>query len=233
MLAQGLAMAGRFDEALQARAENIPLQQTEDWLRRVLPGTYCYLALDSALLGDSERFDTYVERLCEVTQPGDAHQWRYNASAMVRGLVLLGRNREALDWADGRTRICGQSAPASLQDLALCEAIVDSHPEVSTLRALCRACRRVDAPERATAFAERVQPRLTAGADQLAWLEHLVKLELALAQWDLSHFSEAEITIADARGKLAQSHPGATAAYADLMTAPISQLEAALDRVWY
>jgi hypothetical protein len=157
MLAQALGMAGRHAEAVSVRIANVELQSSSDALRAVLPGTYCYLALDSAKAGDAPGFDRWAE-LLRSTPQGNDHQWRFNAAAIGRGLVALGRHREALEWVPK-----GDHAIAS-------------HPETSLVRALCRAYKRSRAPAEAKALAARV-PIPSDPSNLVAWLCALVHLE--------------------------------------------------------
>jgi hypothetical protein len=227
MLAQALGMGGDFARAVAVRRENVPLQAASEALRAVLPGTHCYVALDSARAGDGATFEAELLRTFETTAPGDDHQWRYDCAAAVRGLVALGRGDEALAWAEGRVPLLGYRAPASLVELAGGRSPVDTHPEVSTLRALARALRLARRAGDVAALAARVPLPVGASVDLRAWLAELVRVEASLA------LADGAALLAEARARLRLLHPPASAHHQDLFTASGSALEAALDRVWY
>lgn len=223
MLAQALGMAGRHAEAVTARAPNVPLQERSEALRAVLPGTYCYLTLDSAKAGDGPGFDRWTEALFDATRPGDETQWRFSAAAVVRGLVALGRYDEALDWVLDRRRLFGERVPAHVARAVTTDDPVASHPETSLLRAVARAQRRVGAPAAAIALAERVPVKTK---DLLGWLCALVHLEAGLA-------SEDAVRLTETQACLTELHPAATDHHAALTTARGPALERAIDLVWY
>src|SRR6185312_7470613 len=117
------------------------------------------LALDAARAGDAATFADQARAMGEATAPGDEHQERFNAAALVRGLVALGRSGEALGWVRDETRIFGLRVPSSLARLHRSRAAVETHPEVSIARSLCRALRRTGHPAEALALAGRVPVR--------------------------------------------------------------------------
>lgn len=233
MLAQALGMAGSAAEAVQVRLANLPLQQSESWLKSVLPGTCCYLALDSARAGDDDGFFEHLGRTFETTLAGDENQWRYNATVAVRGLVLLGRYEHAIEWAEGRGKLAGCVATPWLVGIALGKVTSAAHPEVSAARALCRAFRVGGSPRRAELLGERVAERDAVGVDLVAWLLELTRLEAALAQRDHGDVTLAGRSVAAARQRMALLHPAASRFHADVLECPLDELEAAIDRVWY
>jgi hypothetical protein len=229
MLAQALGMAGRYRDAVAARHPNVVLQGGSESLRAVLPGTYCYLALDSARAGDARGFESFAERVCTTTRPGDENQWRFDAAAIIRGLVALGRHGEAIAWAQDRCRLFGHRIPAYIARAV--SGSTTGHPETSILRALARAYRRIGDAAGAVAIGRRV-PRVDAGSNLIAWLAALVHLEAALAAEELGDRS-ASGRIADLAADLPRLHADASRFHADLIVARGSDLERAIDRVWY
>jgi hypothetical protein len=213
MLGQALGMAGRYTEAVAARSPNVDLQQSSEALRSILPGTYCYLALDSAKAGDEAAFERWADALCFLTPAGNDTQWRFNAAILVRGLVALGRHEEAIEWSHDGRQIFGTRFPTRI---LLDDAPIASHPETSLLRALCRAHKRLGAPEHARALAARVP---ISERTLIGWLAALVHLE-------------ANPT-AELQAELTSLHGPATRFHDDLTTSRGGDLERAIDRVWY
>ncbi len=217
MLAQALGMAGRHAEAVEVRRANVALQQGSQALRDVLPGTYCYLALDSAHAGDAPGFMAWAARLSESTPPGEDTQWRFNAAALTRGLVALGLAQQALDWLYDRTTLFDRRIPAPALRAITGDDPIATHPETSLLRAACRAHRRLGTPEAAAALAARV-PIPEDASNLLGWLCVLVHLEARTR------------TPGEVQAELTRLHAPATQFHGDLLT---GDLDAALDRVWY
>lgn len=230
-LAQALSMSGRPREALALREENLPLHARSDELGRVLPGTLCQLALDAARAGESAALERYAAALLRATPPGDARQWAFSASAVVRALVLAGRDAEALAWARGERMLHGVLASGALVRLASrAEAApIAGHPETSTARALVRAHGRLGDAASAARLAARVVRSPGARGDHAAWLARLVALEAAL--W--APIEDRAAALADARAALADAHAAASAHHADLLSAAPADLAAAIDRVFY
>src|SRR5262249_12891090 len=139
--------------------------------------------LDSARAGDAVVFESEARAMGQATSLGDEHQERFNAAVVVRGLVALGRHAEALAWARDEGRLFDLRVPASLSRLVLRRSRVDTHPEVSVARALCRALRRTGQSQEAAALAGRVPVRDTDGA-LAAFSALLVHLEASLALAD-------------------------------------------------
>lgn len=233
MLAQILAMQGAYAEAVRVREKNLPLHALSDDLARVLPGTLCYLALDSARSGDAERFEHHARELVRATRLGDANQWRYTAYALVRSWVALGRHREAVAWASGESELERVRAPAATIALVTASGAptIATHPETSLARALVRAYRQLGRPADAIALGARVAAAPSEGADLVAWLARLVDLEVALAEGDLGRNPSARL--ASARAALARLHEAASTHHALLLTAPPAALAPHLDRVFY
>jgi hypothetical protein len=233
MLAQALGMAGRSAEAVHVRLANVPLQQSENWLSGVLPGTYCYLALDSARAGDESAFFEHLGRTFETTRAGDANQWRYDATVALRGLVLLGREQEAIAWAEGRSALRGFRAPPWVVEMTRGRSGIRTHPEVSALRALCRAFRKTGSPDEADAVGRQVVAPSESGADLVGWLAELARMETALGHRDVGAGALAEAAVDATRNRMIRLHPAASQYHADLMSGPVDRLESAIDRVWY
>ena len=84
---------------MRLREQNLSLHARSESLREVLPGTHCWAALDAARAGDPERFERHARALAQTRRPGDTQQGRYDGACVLRGLVALGRDREALRWA--------------------------------------------------------------------------------------------------------------------------------------
>jgi hypothetical protein len=217
MLAQAVAMAGRFAEAVALRAGNLPLHLRSDALGKVAPATHGYLALDAARAGDAATFAEQSRAMRESTRPGDEAQERYDAAVMVRGLAALGRFAEALDWARAHTRIFDR------------RTVIDAHPEVSTARALARALRRVGAPREALALVDRVR----GGPGLDGFCAALAELEGSLALVDLGEPEAAAARRERARAALGRAHPSAARHHRALLGAEGEALEREIDRVWY
>ena len=225
MLAQGLAMSGKFEEALAVRRESLSLHAHSEALRRQLPATLCHLTLDAALAGDAGLFDAYAHQLCQATLPGDEPQRRFNAATLVRGMVQLERCERAIAWAHGESRLYDVQAPATLV-LATHAPLVVTAPEVSAMRALVRALRRVDRLPEAIALAAQVADATMHARDLFGWTAGLVRLERALIHPDAA-------LLARAQENLVAQHPEATEAHARLLSKDVVTIEQELDRVWY
>ncbi len=232
MLAQAVGMAGRFADAARLRALNLPLHARSDALRKVAPATHGYLALDSARAGDAATFAAQARAMGEATRPGDEAQERFNAAVVVRGLVALGSHAEALAWVRDEVPVFEWRVPSPLARLYGGHAPVQTHPEVSVARALCRALRRTGNPAAAVALADRV-PTAPIEGELATFFALLVSLEGALALRDLGDPGAAEARLAAARAGLAQAHEGAARHHADLLEGDGGALECAIDRVWY
>jgi hypothetical protein len=235
MLAQVLAMQGEYAEAVRVRMDNLALHELSDDLRGVLPGTLCYLALDAARAGDAAGFEANAARLLRETRPGDAAQWRYSSYALVRALVALGRDEEAIAWAEGRAAFGGVGAPPATSAMLRGAEAITRHPECALARVLVRAYGRVGDRAGARALGGRVVTKTEASgatsANLVSWLVRLVELEMALVE---SHLGvDPSARLAAARAELAVLHRAASEHHAGLLTCPIDGLESELDRVFY
>jgi hypothetical protein len=215
---------------VRVREENLARHARSAALAESIAGTLCYLALDSARAGD-DAFDRYARRLLDRADPGDAVQSRYDAAAVLRGLVALGRDDEAIAWARDERRVHGARAPASLVHLATGDAPIATHPEISVARALARAYRRKGRVDDAIAVAERVPARDASGADLVGWLGGLAHLEAALARRDRGE--DVRERLASIRASMRALHDGASRHHAHVLDAGADALAAAIDRVWY
>ncbi len=203
------------------------------------PGKEVEHLLDHPLVSVRSRLATllaehgprYAAALLRATPPGDARQWAFSASAVVRALVLAGRDAEALAWARGERMLHGVLASGALVRLASrAEAApIAGHPETSTARALVRAHGRLGDAASAARLAARVVRSPGARGDHAAWLARLVALEAAL--W--APIEDRAAALADARAALADAHAAASAHHADLLSAAPADLAAAIDRVFY
>lgn len=233
MLAQALSMQGRYREALSVRRGNLPLHARSEALRKVLPATLCHLALDAARAGEADAFERNLLELEASTRPGDEAQRRYNAAALVRGLVALGRHELAITWARDQERAFGQRSPAALARAASGEAPSAEQPEASALRALARALRRVGRPREALTLGEGALAAAEGLDDLCGWGARLIAFEVALAHAELGDPLTANATLRAVRETLPALHPAATRHHAPLLDAEGARLEAELDRVWY
>ena len=230
-LAQVLSMLGHPREAIELRTENICLQEAESRLKADLPQTYCNLAFDSGRAGDSAGFDRWVAKLNEMPML-IPRQGIYNAAAIVRGLVALERDQEALTWIQGGSFLGRTIDPFVAEQLHSPGPIV-GHPEVSLARAASRALRRTSRHREAAALANRIR-RATGHPDRLVeWLGEVGHLEEVLALQELGRQSEADELLASVRSSLPVAHSGATSHHAGLLTAAGVELERAIDFVWY
>jgi hypothetical protein len=240
MLAQVLASTRRAAEALELRLENLKVQHLSEAMSAEIPQTLCYITWTAACAGDRGAFDEAAHRLLAEARPGDVHQERYTGSALIRGLVRLGRDREALDWATGDLELWGHGVYQGVLDLLEGSDTIVSHPEVSTARALIRALRRTGSPDRALPLSARV----TAPEDQplVAWLAELANIEEGLTRWSMGDHAFAEIGVAEVIRRLERLEPNAARFHAPLITAlgrrpldagAIAAIEEELDWVYY
>ncbi len=233
MLAQGLAMSGCFAEAVALRSENLALHERSDALGAVRPATLCHLALDASLAGDEATFHRSVTMLVAATRAGDETQWRFNATVMVRGLVALGSHEHALRWSRDETDAFGCRAPATLTLAAAGKAAAVTAPEITALRALVRAARRLGRADEAVRLGTRAVIAAGEPGQLFGWMAALLRLELALAQRDLGDHEAADATARDASERLSLLHPEASRFHARLLSPIAAEREAELDRVWY
>ncbi|MFI5296776.1 MAG: hypothetical protein ACHREM_01650 [Polyangiales bacterium] len=231
LLAQALAMSGDAPRAIELRELNLSHQRQSDEMRAELPRTLCHLALDSALAGDAGAFDRYAATLAVTCDLGDGAQWRYSTASILRGLVALGRYRDAVEWArDEAGQLCDGARCATDVFRSHSETLT-THPEVSTARALVRALRRLGDVTAAIALADRVILRDNTSDDLVAWLASLVHLEASLARRDAAEVCHANLR--ELRARLRRCHAAASNAYHELFETSGRALETALDRVWY
>lgn len=232
MLAQAAGMAGAFTEATRLREQNLALHARSEALRAVLPGTLCWAALDAARAGDSPRFEQHARALVSARRPGDTQQARYDGACLLRALVALGRDADALRWAHGESLLYGAPAPECVLALARGADPVSTYPEVSALRSLVRAHWRTGSYARARECASRARP---AGGPLVAWMGTLVSLEYSLALRASGDEPRAREARDRARSSLRATHRSASAhaAHEDLFSDLWGLVENALDRVWY
>jgi len=236
MLAQTFSMQGNFAEAVRVREANLPLHALSDDLARVLPGTLCYLALDSARAGDTATFERHAHHLVTATRPGDVTQWRYTAYALVRALVALERFDEALAWAKGTSSFAGIPAPPGLIALVGSTDAITTHPETTLARTLVRAHRRTSSLDQALTLGRRVTTTTatttaTTNADLNAWVARLVELEVALGEHDAGRDPTSRLLAA--RTDLRALHRAASEYYPRLLACPVDELARELDHVFY
>jgi hypothetical protein len=233
MFAQGLAMRGDFAEAVAVREENLKLHERSDALGKIRPVTLCLLVLDAGLARDEAKFDRYGVALAAATKPGDEHQWRYNAAAIVRGLVALGRYESAVRFLcdeEGAERVFDCRAPQTLVLAANGTSTTITAPEISALRALVRALRRMGRADEGARVGARSVSAAGEPPELFGWMAGLLGLEVALAHQDAGKYEEAETRMREARALLERSHREATTFHARLRSA---DPENELDRVWY
>ena len=134
-------MLGRPREERRAREEKFPLHEScLTSSRASCPGPVP-AALDAARArARRRRSKRYAAALLRATPPGDARQWAFSASAVMRALVLAGRDAEAVAGARGERILHGVLASA---------ALVGSR----------RRARRSQAPETSTARVPGPRPR--------------------------------------------------------------------------
>ncbi len=215
------------------RSANLALHDRGNPLDKVRPATLCHLALDASLGGDRESFKRSIALLCAATRPGDENQWRFNATVIVRGLVALGDHDSALRWSRDETRIEGCRAPATLTLASSCAATTLTAPEISAVRSLVRALRRLGRPGEAIALGTWAVKTAAAPAELFGWMLALVQLELGLAHGDAGDDEAANLATRDAQARLVREHPTATRCHAALLSPDATERERELDRVWY
>lgn len=226
MLAQGLAMQGDVAAAVALREENLELHDRSDALRKIRPVTLCLLTLDAGLARDEERFDRHRGSLAAATKAGDELQGRYNAAAIVRGLVALGRYEAAV-------RFCRDDAPQTLLLAASGSVSAITAPEITALRALVRALRRLGRREQAMSIGVKAVSAAGKPPELFGWMAGLLGVEVALAFQDAgTRQEEAESRMRDARALLGASHREATRFHHRLL-ATAADAEQELDRIWY
>lgn len=244
MLAQLLSTVGRHEEAVRLRQSNLAIQKASEAMRREIPRTLACLAYESARGGMADRFEKTVADLFEGTAPGDSVQVRYNLCAVARGLTILGRHRDLLDWGHGRSRLWERIADPELVRLVTGEVVrfQPTHPEVSTLRAVVRALRRAGEYDRAIELASGLELGDRGRADLVYWLAALVAVEWALALSDSGRTGEAQRVIALATERLKSYHPQAAGFYSALLSElekgvldgeSVKKIETELDLVYY
>lgn len=233
MLAQGLSIAGSFEEALAVRSGNLALHERSAALSRSLPMTLCHLTLDAAFAGEEALFDAHAARLLDVTSPGDDRQARFNAASILRGLVALGRGAEALSWAEDRMRMRGVRIPATFAEVALGREAVTAQPELTAVRSLVRALRRTGELARAHRLAGRAPAAREGKANLFRWTASLVRLEQALTFLAAGQAEEAREACERAARELMESHPAATRHFGLLDAAPGEELERRIGRIWF
>ncbi len=244
MLAQLLSTAGRHEEAVRLRQSNLAIQGASETMRREMARTLACLAYEAARGGMADLFEKTVLDLFDKTEPGDTLQARYNLCAVARGLVLLGRHSDLLDWGRDRARLYGQSPDPHLVRLLAggTGRMGLTHPEVSTLRAVVRALRKTRELPMAIALASSLDLDIPRKGDLIYWLGVLVEVERALAFNDADQKDEARATLASAAEKLKSSHPQAAQYYSTLLTEvgkvaldgpSVKKVELELDRVYY
>lgn len=239
MLAQILSSTNRPAEALELRRANLEFQERSEAMAEEIPRTLCAAVWAAALAGDGKAFDDLSTRLFESTLPGDNVQVVFNEASIVRGLVVLGRCRRALDWAAGKQHLVGHEASDSLRSMLGGEKPVVDYPQVSTARALIRALRREGSPRRAETLAKRVHSN---GDTLITWLAELAVVEGALAVFDRGERDAAEVRLSASAGVLETSHSDIARSRKDLLRAVMSRpldaatvatIERELDSVYY
>jgi hypothetical protein len=153
MLAQLLATLGQNREAVALRDENLLIQQEGNLaMREEIPRTLAYAVYESARAGDNSAFDRYRDWLCRQTRDDDGVQWRYNSSAVLRGLVLLGRMDEAQAWLERST----DPGAAHARMLRQGSEPISAHPETSIARYVACVLRHNGRSEEASQLLRRI-----------------------------------------------------------------------------
>lgn len=244
LLAQLLSTVGRHAEAVILRQSNLSIQKANEAMRREIPRTLACLAYESARGGMADLFEKTVRELFDKTEKDDTLQARYNLCAVARGLVLLGRHMDLLDWARGRTRLWKQKPDLNLMRLVSGETskIVATHPEVSLVRAFVRALRRAGEHDRAAALGASFQMGIPQRDDLVYWLAVLAQVEGALALNESGRKREAQALLALAAVNLKTSHPWAARFYGSLLSEvenshleeeSVKRIEIGVDLVYY
>jgi len=234
MLALGLAMKGDYAESVRVREANLALHDRSDALGKIRPLTLCMLALDAGLGRNAAVFERSVIAVGAATRPGDEQQWRYNAMAIVRGLVALGRHEEAIAFANDESRAFDCRAPATLVMAARGEAKSITAPEIAALRALVRAYRKSNRVADAVRVGRQATKAASAESEDLfGWMAALLNLEVALAESEASHHEESESRTREAWDSLNRTHKEATTFHATLLDPNPAKRESELGRVFY
>ncbi|GAB4200669.1 MAG: hypothetical protein OHK0013_11930 [Sandaracinaceae bacterium] len=222
-LSRALAMAGRFEEALEARRALLHLHDEDEALARELPRSLNELVLVAGLARDARAFEDALERLARAKAPADP----WSTSAVVRARVLLGRDPAIVAWCDGVTLPCA----LRFSDLfGVSPEERGRHPRASTLRSVVRALRRSGRLEDAVRIARSVR---TPREGLEAWVAQTVHLEEALTLRAAGRSKEAEALLDRTRLALRESSPHASRRHHRLIDGSWDELAAELDAVCY
>lgn len=238
LLAKFESMNGNSSHSIQLRQENLKTHEKKSSLHPEKPFTLCHLVWECARAGEAGLFERYANELAELSASDDQKQWSYNHHALTAGAALLHQHK--VYWHYLRTpgrQFLG--AGNFLKEFFSSDATVTGHPNISTLRALIRICRRMGQIDEAVRLGRRFHVEVRPG-DLTQWLFVTCGIERDLA-WCERDGSGVE-GIRSAPSKLLACHQPATLYYPELVAAceafeftpeAVAQLEKELDRLYY
>ncbi|MBN2714862.1 MAG: hypothetical protein JXX14_03340 [Deltaproteobacteria bacterium] len=190
MLAELKSTLGEHQGVLALREANLEAQQGNAAMKKEIQWTLCGIVWEAARAGNDAAFFKYARQLASEATALDTHQQAYNSAAMVRGLIVLKRYDELASWLTGKsTQVPGAPGIALLQMINGAGPI-QTHPSVSTARALVRMYRKNGRPDQAIALANRIDT--TATEPLMRWLCLASQIEKAMALVQKGDDYEAE-----------------------------------------
>ena len=210
LLAMCLSITNDYGRAVELREQNLALQrQLGDKCKNDIGRTLCDLVLESARAGLPDKYDKYARELNETGNSQD-----YNDRALCLGAVYLGKLSELHAYLTSQSDSYPCLTP-SLRSYLKYTLPVTNHPQISTLRALIRACRKCEDWKNAELLGSRCREDLVL-EPHVRFLAVLCGLERDLALWEMRQGSIESIQSAPERF---QVFPSAREFYSALMEA--------------
>ena len=228
---RALGMMGRFEEALAQRKRvlELELHERSALLAAEAAQSYCELLLCHALAVRREGLEAVVTELIRATQASRDRdgQQRYNVASLLRSAVAFDAVEEGLRWVRGEQALFG-AAPITQATFLFGTARIHGHPQVTIARSYARLLRRAGRHDEACAVLERLAPNV----GFVGWLVEAGRVEHALMLHDLTE--AAAPTVRDvALARMREVHAGATRRYFPDARPSWSQLQRAIDSIWY
>ncbi len=228
--ARALGMAGHFEEAIHARRAALPLHGRSSALAREAAHSYAELLLCHALAHDERDVEGVVAQLLDATQlsADQDRQQLYNLASMLRTALAFDKVDGAHAWVRQEADLWG-APPLPAADFLRRPGPMSGHPQVSIARVYARLWRRSGQPENAASLLKRVQP----AGDLIGWLVEAGRLEWALAMGDMGDESGADAQREAALAAMRTLHANATTRYFPTADTTWTDLERAIDCIWY